>query len=147
MARIRPTLFVGSSSEGLKIAKAVQVLLDQSCEVMIWSQGVFGLSEGTLESLVGSLDDFDFAALVLTPEKLDTHQTGSATKRDFVEQNLKSWTPITPKKLDTRNEKLDTHQNLDEKLDTHQNWKVTKPDFVKPPSQGTGRELDTHQPQ
>lgn len=72
MARARPTLFVGSSSEGLRIAKAIQVLLDQSCEVTIWSQGIFGLGEGTLESLVSALDDFDFAALVLTPDDLLT---------------------------------------------------------------------------
>ena len=36
MARSRPTLFVGSSSQGLKAAKAMQVLLDHSCEVTIW---------------------------------------------------------------------------------------------------------------
>jgi hypothetical protein len=33
---------------------------------------VFGLSQGTLESLVGALDDFDFAVLVLTPDDLLT---------------------------------------------------------------------------
>ena len=79
MARNRPTLFVGSSSEGLKIAKAVQVLLDHACEVTIWSQGIFGLSEGTLESLVSVLDDFDFAVLVLTPDDLLTSRNESAS--------------------------------------------------------------------
>lgn len=85
MARNRPTLFVGSSSEGLKIAKAIQVILDESCEVTIWSQGIFGLSQGTLESLVNSLDDFDFAALVLTPDDLLTSRNESSfTPRDNV---------------------------------------------------------------
>lgn len=79
MARNRPTLFVGSSSEGLKIAKAIQVLLDHACEVTIWSQGIFGLSEGTLESLVSVLDDFDFAVLVLTPDDLLTSRNESAS--------------------------------------------------------------------
>jgi len=41
MARSRPSVFAGSSAEGLKIAKALQVLLDHVCEVTIWSQGVF----------------------------------------------------------------------------------------------------------
>ena len=70
MPRKRPTIFIGSSSEGLRIAKAIQVLLDQICEVTIWSQGVFGLSEGTLESLVSAAEQFDFAILVLTPDDL-----------------------------------------------------------------------------
>lgn len=75
--RKRPSVFVGSSSEGLRIAKAIQVLLDHACEVTIWSQGVFGLSEGTLESLVLSLDKFDFAILVLTPDDLITSREQS----------------------------------------------------------------------
>ena len=82
MARKRPSVFIGSSSEGLKIAKNLQVLLDRSCEVTIWSQGVFGLSQGTLESLVLALDDFDFAVLVLTPDDMVTSReaTGSVPR-------------------------------------------------------------------
>ena len=85
MARSRPTLFVGSSSEGLKTAKALQFLLDHSCEVTIWSQGIFGLGEGTLESLVRALDEFDFAALVLTPDDLlMSRKKSSPAPRDNV---------------------------------------------------------------
>jgi len=69
-ARVRPSVFVGSSSEGLPTAQAVQVLLDGVCEVEVWSQGVFGLTQGTLESLVLALDRFDFAVLVLTADDL-----------------------------------------------------------------------------
>lgn len=70
MARIRPSVFVGSSSEGLKIAQSVQVLLDPHAEVELWTQGVFGLSQGTLESLVLALQRFDFAVLVLSADDL-----------------------------------------------------------------------------
>ncbi|MFZ1083873.1 MAG: TIR domain-containing protein [Terracidiphilus sp.] len=66
----KPSVFVGSSSEGHKISQAVQVLLDSSCEAEIWSQGVFGLTQGTLESLMLALDRFDFAILVLTADDL-----------------------------------------------------------------------------
>ena len=66
----RPVVFVGSSSEGLAIAKNVQVLLDPTCEVVLWCQGVFGLGQGTLESLVAKIDDVDFAILVLTPDDM-----------------------------------------------------------------------------
>lgn len=66
----RPNVFVGSSAEGLPIAEAIQLNLDHSCETTLWSQGVFGLSEGTLEALVRSAASFDFAVLVLTPDDL-----------------------------------------------------------------------------
>jgi predicted nucleotide-binding protein len=69
---MRPKIFIGSSSEGLKIAQAIQVLLDHTCEPTIWSQGVFGLSKGTLESLVLAIDKYDFAILVLTPDDMTT---------------------------------------------------------------------------
>lgn len=85
MARARPSVFVGSSTEGLKIAKTLQVLLDHGCEVTIWSQGVFGLSQGTLESLVHALDQYDFAILVLTADDLVTsRETSSSAPRDNV---------------------------------------------------------------
>ncbi len=65
-------MFVGSSTEGLPVAKAIQLNLDYACDVTIWSQGVFGLGKGTLEALVERLGDFDFAALVLTPDDVTT---------------------------------------------------------------------------
>ena len=63
---MRTSLFIGSSTEGLEIARALQLELDRDAEVEVWSQGVFGLSEGTLSSLVAAVDRFDFAVLVLT---------------------------------------------------------------------------------
>jgi predicted nucleotide-binding protein len=85
MKRQRPKMFIGSSLEGLQIAKAIQANLDQDCETTVWSQGVFGLGEGTLETLVDRLDDFDFASLVLTPDDLIKSRKGSSpTPRDNV---------------------------------------------------------------
>jgi hypothetical protein len=75
MAKRRASVFIGSSAEGLRIAKAIQVNLDRACEVVIWSQGVFGLSEGTLETLVNRAGEFDFAILVVTPDDM-THSRG-----------------------------------------------------------------------
>jgi Predicted nucleotide-binding protein containing TIR-like domain len=85
VAERRPSVFVGSSSEGLPVAEAIQVNLDRACEVAIWSQGVFGLSDGTLETLVEKAHDFDFAILVLTPDDM-THSRNKTqqTPRDNV---------------------------------------------------------------
>lgn len=83
--RPRPSVFIGSSSEGLEIARAVQANLDDAAETTLWSQGVFGLSEGTLESLVDRSQDFDFAILVLTPDDLIESRTKrAAAPRDNV---------------------------------------------------------------
>ncbi len=68
----KPRLFIGSSMEGKNIADTLQLGLDRDVEVTVWHQGVFGLSQGTLESLVQASRDFDFAALVLTPDDLAT---------------------------------------------------------------------------
>ena len=64
----KPAIFIGSSKEGIKIARAVEAQLQYHAEVTLWSNGPFGLGEGALESLVKSLRKFDFAALVLTPD-------------------------------------------------------------------------------
>jgi predicted nucleotide-binding protein with TIR-like domain len=66
----KPSVFIGSSSDGLEIARAVQTQLEDVGEVELWNEGVFGLSHGTLESLVQALDTFDFAVLVMTPDDL-----------------------------------------------------------------------------
>jgi len=85
MKKNKSSVFIGSSAEGLKIAKHLQVLLDHSCEVTIWSQGVFGLNKGSLEALVNALDGFDFAILVLTADDLVTSRdVSTAAPRDNV---------------------------------------------------------------
>jgi hypothetical protein len=84
-ARHRPAVFIGSSGEGHKLAREIQVQLDRACEVEIWDQGVFGLSQGTLESLVLALGRFDFAVLVLTADDLTIKRGDSRpTARDNV---------------------------------------------------------------
>ena len=64
----KPSLFLGSSSEGLKVAEEIQAGLMHHVDCTIWSQGVFGLSSGTLESLVRACASYQYAALILTPD-------------------------------------------------------------------------------
>ena len=84
-ARTRPSVFVGSSGEGLRIAQAIQVLMDHACEVEVWSQGVFGLTQGSFDSLVLALERFDFAVLVLTPDDLTVSR---GTERPVARDNV-----------------------------------------------------------
>ena len=85
MNQLRPSVFIGSSAEGLSVAEAIQLNLDRVCDCMIWSQGVFGLSAGTLETLVGSIDNFDFAILVLSPDDLvESRKKNQPSPRDNV---------------------------------------------------------------
>lgn len=65
---VRPSLFIGSSSEGLAIAEAFQQTLGHEADVEVWSQGVFAPGAGFLETLLKKLDTADFAVLVLTAD-------------------------------------------------------------------------------
>lgn len=64
----RPIVFIGSSTEGEDIAKALLSNLEKCSEPQIWSQGVFGLGQGYLESLTLAANRADFAVLVMTPD-------------------------------------------------------------------------------
>ena len=62
-------LFIGSSSEGLKIAEIVRMQVDTKLgdwiECEVWNEGeVFGLNRGTLESLINASRKYDYGVLV-----------------------------------------------------------------------------------
>jgi hypothetical protein len=70
--RILPSLFLGSSSEGLPIARAVRSLLSDAANITMWNEGFFSLGSTFIETLVNELPKFDFAVLILTPDDLIT---------------------------------------------------------------------------
>src|SRR6185436_7768050 len=81
----KPRLFIGSSSEGLPIAEAVQGNLWRDVEVTLWSQGVFEPSRGSLESILGKLDDQDFGLFVFSADDVTLMRgEANATIRDNV---------------------------------------------------------------
>lgn len=64
----KPRVFIGSSWEGRDVAACVQQEMADEVEATGWWQGVFGLSEATVESLEEEATTFDFAVLVATAD-------------------------------------------------------------------------------
>jgi hypothetical protein len=67
-----PRVLIGSSTEGLPLARAIQEQLELDCWPRLWTDNVFNLSRTAIESLLDKLDDADFAILVVTPDDMQT---------------------------------------------------------------------------
>jgi len=81
----KPRVFIGSSVEGLSVAYPVQQNLIHEAEVTVWDQGVFELSQTTMESLTKVLSENDFAIFVFSPDDLvRIRDTTVSTVRDNV---------------------------------------------------------------
>ena len=81
----RPSIFIGSSSEGLDVARAVKFNLDNYADLDIWNENVFKLNQSFLESLLDAANLYDFAILVLTPDdEVISRDTTSSVPRDNV---------------------------------------------------------------
>lgn len=66
----RHHIFIGSSTEGLPVARTLAHLLDSYTNLApsLWNEGTFELSKTYIESLETELSKAHFAVLVLTPE-------------------------------------------------------------------------------
>lgn len=66
-----PEVFIGSSSEGLKIASAIQKKISNAnIKTQLWTQNVFKPSNTTIEDLYTQSQISDFAIIVLTPDDI-----------------------------------------------------------------------------
>lgn len=82
----KPVIFVGSSSEGKEIARAIVDNLYEDAEMIPWfDSDIFHLGQGTLESLVNAADGFDYAVLVFTADDaVESRGTSLLSPRDNV---------------------------------------------------------------
>lgn len=79
------SLFIGSSTEGLPIARALQAELDEEFEPLVWEQDFFVPTETTIGTLAEKAQNFDFAAFVFTPDDfLIIRGSANAAARDNV---------------------------------------------------------------
>ncbi len=71
LKRTRPSVFGGSSVEGLPVLHAIQFLLERKIELIPWTT-IFLPTEYTLESLFKNIPDCEFAIMVLTADDIVT---------------------------------------------------------------------------
>lgn len=80
-----PSVFIGSSVEGLGIAHALQIALEFDAEPTVWNQGIFKPTRHTLRDLMGAMESSDFAVFIFTPDDITTLRGGTySVARDNV---------------------------------------------------------------
>ena len=67
---MKQRIFIGSSSEKLKIARAIASDLSADHEPTVWNEGIFDLSKDVLSGLMDRLDHSDAAVFVLAPDDM-----------------------------------------------------------------------------
>jgi CRP/FNR family transcriptional regulator, cyclic AMP receptor protein len=80
----QPELFIGSSKEGLLVAREIQSgLAHDEMLVSVWTDGVFAASQIAVESLLEAVGRSDFAILILTgDDKMVSRNSEQTVPRD-----------------------------------------------------------------
>lgn len=68
MMDIKPTLFIGSSREGLPVAELVKKHLSDFADCKIWNEGVFDYGKSYFETLMELLSFFEYGVMVGTAD-------------------------------------------------------------------------------
>ncbi|RWP76881.1 TIR domain-containing protein [Mesorhizobium sp.] len=83
--KIKPSVFIGSSSESLRPASTLQDALDYDTESVVWHQDGFPPSKYPLEALEKHLERVDFAVFLFTPDDVTLSR---GEKRNTVRDNV-----------------------------------------------------------
>ena len=65
---MKPRIFIGSSSEGLTVAKEVKAFFENDYECYLWTDDIFKFNENFLETLMKEASLFDFGFMVFTKD-------------------------------------------------------------------------------
>jgi predicted nucleotide-binding protein len=81
-----PIMFVGSSVEGLAVAREIEAALKHDQVIVrLWTNGVFGPSAVPIESLLQQVEQADFALFVFGPDdRIQSRDEAHAAPRDNV---------------------------------------------------------------
>lgn len=73
-----PSVFIGSSSEHVHVARAIQDLLQDAATATVWQDdSTFRLNDAPLESLLRAIESYDFAVMVMGPDDVTVSRTVS----------------------------------------------------------------------
>ena len=82
----KPKIFIGSSAEGLEVARKIKQELDHDFEIAIWNQGIFdNLGLSFLETLEETVKKYDYGIFVFTPDdRIESRGDVKMSARDNV---------------------------------------------------------------
>ena len=79
---MKSRIFIGSSTESLKIAETVQKLMEPEFECEIWNKNFFDLNQSTYDNLVQKAPSFDYAVFIGGPDdKVICRNTGEQAEK------------------------------------------------------------------
>lgn len=89
-----PSIFIGSSSEALPLAKAIGRELETDFRPQLWDDRLFQLGEDTLSGLLRAVLAFDYAILVISDD--DTLNTSRGSSREVPTRLQRMWQIVFP---------------------------------------------------
>ncbi|MBK8920712.1 MAG: nucleotide-binding protein [Saprospirales bacterium] len=69
---MKPRIFIGSSSEGLKVSEFIKEQLSDVAECVIWNDNVFSFNKSYFETLLNIINFYDYGILVATGDDFTT---------------------------------------------------------------------------
>ncbi len=78
---IKPSIFIGSSKEGLAVARLIGTALESEAEIKLWTNA-FDIGKSNFDNLAGQIAFYDYAILVATGDDMirSRHKTAKGAR-------------------------------------------------------------------